>query len=112
MTSQTLLPRVIGTVPGTPATSVAGIRALYVHIPFCERKCEYCDFTSVAGLHGERAYMDALRGEIRMLAAQCPGVVLDTVFVGGGTPSLVDPERLWPSCMTSATHSRWHLGPR
>jgi oxygen-independent coproporphyrinogen-3 oxidase len=94
MTSQALLPRVTGTVPGAPTASVAGIRALYVHIPFCERKCEYCDFTSVAGLHGERAYMDALRGEIRMLAAQCPGVVLDTVFVGGGTPSLVDPQRL------------------
>jgi putative oxygen-independent coproporphyrinogen III oxidase len=94
MSSQALSPRVTGTVPGSPATSVAGIRALYVHIPFCERKCEYCDFTSVAGLRGESAYMEALGREIRMLSAQFPGVVLDTVFVGGGTPSLVDPERL------------------
>ena len=60
MNPQALLPRVSGNVPGTPATFVDGICALYVHIPFCERKCEYCDFTSVAGLRGERAYMDAL----------------------------------------------------
>jgi len=93
MSSQALSPRVTGTVPGSPATSVAGIRALYVHIPFCERKCEYCDFTSVAGLRGERAYMDALSREIRMLATQCPGIVLCDLLLSEGRLS-VDPKDL------------------
>jgi putative oxygen-independent coproporphyrinogen III oxidase len=70
------------------------VRSLYVHIPFCERKCEYCDFTSVAGSTGSEAYMDALRSEVRRLGERMGRLSLDTVFIGGGTPSLVDPELL------------------
>ena len=70
------------------------IRSLYLHIPFCERKCEYCDFASVAGRRGEAEYVEALRWEIRQLAGAVPGTVLDTVFVGGGTPGLIEPARL------------------
>lgn len=67
------------------------IRTLYLHIPFCERKCEYCDFTSVAGTRNDREYVAALNREIAMLGERVPGVELDTVFVGGGTPSLIEP---------------------
>jgi oxygen-independent coproporphyrinogen-3 oxidase len=70
------------------------VRSLYLHIPFCERKCEYCDFASVAGTRGEAAYVEALRGEIRRIAAALPGTVLDTLFLGGGTPGLIEPARL------------------
>jgi putative oxygen-independent coproporphyrinogen III oxidase len=70
------------------------VRSLYVHIPFCERKCEYCDFTSVAGTTGSEAYMDALCSEVRLLGERMGRLSLDTVFVGGGTPSLVEPESL------------------
>jgi putative oxygen-independent coproporphyrinogen III oxidase len=70
------------------------IRSLYLHIPFCERKCEYCDFASVAGRRGEAAYVEALRWEIRVLAERLPGIELDTVFLGGGTPGLIEPARL------------------
>ena len=70
------------------------IRSLYLHIPFCERKCEYCDFASVAGLHGQAAYVDALRAELRGLGAALDGAVLETVFVGGGTPGLLPPGQL------------------
>ena len=80
--------------PAVPAAELASIRSLYLHIPFCERKCEYCDFASVAGRRGEAAYLEALRREIGMLAAALPGIVLDTVFLGGGTPGLVEPARL------------------
>src|SRR5579872_6121253 len=70
------------------------VRSLYVHIPFCERKCEYCDFTSVAGTTGSEAYMDSLSTEIRRLGERLGPLTLDTVFIGGGTPSLVDPTSL------------------
>ena len=70
------------------------VRSLYLHIPFCERKCEYCDFTSVAGATGSRAYMDALCAEVRHMGERLGRLTLDTVFIGGGTPSLVAPELL------------------
>jgi len=68
------------------------IRALYLHIPYCERKCAYCDFTSVGGVRGQGEYAEALRRELRHLAERLDpeSIRLDTVFVGGGTPSLVD----------------------
>ena len=70
------------------------MRSLYLHIPFCERKCEYCDFTSVAGVTGSDAYMEALDAEVRRLGERLGRLTLDTVFIGGGTPSLVEPELL------------------
>jgi putative oxygen-independent coproporphyrinogen III oxidase len=70
------------------------VRSLYLHIPFCERKCEYCDFTSVAGSTGSAGYMAALVAEVRGLGERLGRLTLDTVFIGGGTPSLVDPALL------------------
>lgn len=66
------------------------INALYVHVPFCERKCTYCDFTSVAGVRRQRDYAQALRAELRGIGEALSGTALDTVFIGGGTPSLLD----------------------
>jgi oxygen-independent coproporphyrinogen-3 oxidase len=70
------------------------VRSLYVHVPFCERRCEYCDFVSMAGREREVEYVEALRAELRGLAERLGRLELDTVFVGGGTPSFVDPSRL------------------
>ncbi len=70
------------------------VRSLYLHIPFCERKCEYCDFTSIAGTTGSGEYMDALSAEVRLLGERLGRLSLDTVFIGGGTPSLVEPGSL------------------
>lgn len=70
------------------------VRSLYLHVPFCERKCEYCDFTSVAGDTGSVAYMEALCAEVRRLGDRLGSLTLDTLFIGGGTPSLVDPALL------------------
>ena len=70
------------------------VRSLYLHIPFCERKCEYCDFTSVAGTTGSEQYMEALCMEVRRLGERLGRLTLDTVFIGGGTPSLVEPALL------------------
>lgn len=66
------------------------IHSLYVHIPFCERKCAYCDFTSIAGVRGQREYAAALRAELRSIGEVLPGTTLHTVFIGGGTPSILD----------------------
>jgi len=85
------------------------IRALYLHIPFCERKCEYCDFTSVAGTRHEREYVAALRREIAILGERVPGVELDTVFVGGGTPSLIEPELL--ASVLDAVRTAFRIAP-
>jgi oxygen-independent coproporphyrinogen-3 oxidase len=70
--------------------TAAEVTSLYMHIPFCERKCEYCDFVSVAGATGQREYVAALRAEVRALAPALDGSSLRTVFVGGGTPGLID----------------------
>ena len=68
--------------------------ALYVHLPWCVRKCPYCDFNShqLKSARPDRAYLDAL---IRDFEAELPLIAsrrIDTVFFGGGTPSLFSPD--------------------
>lgn len=68
---------------------------LYLHIPFCIRKCAYCDFLSApAGEEEQRSYVQALKKEIRYMGKQAGGYQVDTVFFGGGTPSLLREELL------------------
>ena len=62
--------------------------ALYVHIPFCETKCPYCDFNTYAGIEALMpAYVDALAHEITQWGALLDHSTLGSVFFGGGTPS-------------------------
>lgn len=64
---------------------------LYFHIPFCVRKCLYCDFLSApAGRETQDAYMEALLRETAGRAADYASYRVETAFIGGGTPSLVD----------------------
>jgi oxygen-independent coproporphyrinogen-3 oxidase len=74
---------------------VAPPLSLYVHLPWCVRKCPYCDFNShvvpSAGLP-ERAYVAALLDDLEYAAAECAGRPLVSVFFGGGTPSLFSAE--------------------
>ena len=65
---------------------------IYVHIPFCVKKCGYCDFLSFCAGEDERtAYVEALIREIKAAADASPkGYTVSTVFVGGGTPSILD----------------------
>src|SRR5579884_585850 len=63
--------------------------ALYLHLPFCDHKCAYCDFNSYAGLdHLMPAYVDALVQDIALWREAVRGWTVRTVFFGGGTPSL------------------------
>ncbi|MHC2108269.1 radical SAM family heme chaperone HemW [Methylobacterium sp. CM6246] len=66
---------------------------IYLHWPFCAAKCPYCDFNSHvrhAGVDQAR-YLDAFRAEIAHSAARTPGRTVTSIFLGGGTPSLMDP---------------------
>lgn len=65
-------------------------RGLYLHFPFCEKKCFYCDFYSLADTSLKEKYIDALIREI----SKFDGVKIDTVFFGGGTPSLLSESEL------------------
>jgi oxygen-independent coproporphyrinogen-3 oxidase len=70
--------------------------ALYVHFPWCVRKCPYCDFNSYT-LHGaleEERYIEALQRDLESQAAQTAGREVISVFLGGGTPSLFSPRAI------------------
>ncbi|MGC1429305.1 MAG: radical SAM family heme chaperone HemW [Albidovulum sp.] len=66
---------------------------LYLHWPFCASKCPYCDFNShVSASIDESRWKSAYLSEIARVGAELPGRVLNSVFVGGGTPSLMSPD--------------------
>ncbi|MGH3633278.1 radical SAM family heme chaperone HemW [Mycobacterium sp.] len=86
----TVLPDVQPT-PGAPF-------GVYVHVPFCLTRCGYCDFNTytpaeLGGVNPD-AWLQVLASELELAAARLSGPTADTVFVGGGTPSLLGSERL------------------
>ena len=81
---------------------------LYVHWPFCQAKCPYCDFNShVSAQIDQRRWAAAYEAEIRRVAALVPGRVLHTVFFGGGTPSLMAPETV--AAVLDAARAAWPM---
>ncbi len=84
--------------PGEGASPVSapgtgGAAGIYVHLPFCRRKCPYCDFYSVTGDEARRRrFLAALARESRLRAD--PGLAPDTLYFGGGTPSLFGAEQI------------------
>ena len=74
----------------------APLLGLYIHVPFCRSKCVYCDFYSLPGLSEERmdAYVNALIAHLTEAAPQAAHHRVDTVYFGGGTPSLLGSGRL------------------
>ncbi len=70
-------------------TACAG---LYIHVPFCLRKCPYCDFYSITDLHAMEAFVNGLTKEIDLVEAY--GLKFDTIYIGGGTPSLLKPSQV------------------
>ncbi len=73
---------------------IAGVRHLYVHMPFCVHRCGYCDFVTAVGREEQHAaHVEAVLGELELER----GVLaepLETVFVGGGTPTFTEPQAL------------------
>jgi oxygen-independent coproporphyrinogen-3 oxidase len=70
--------------------------SLYVHLPWCVRKCPYCDFNShTAGTAApKRRYLDALLVDLQAESARAPDREIQSVFLGGGTPSLFSPDEI------------------
>jgi coproporphyrinogen III oxidase-like Fe-S oxidoreductase len=74
-------------------TSTETAAGLYVHVPFCLTRCGYCDFNAHAGLdHLQDAYVQALKAEADRAAGEWSGIPFVSVFLGGGTPTTLDPE--------------------
>lgn len=77
------------------ARATGTIRSVYVHAPFCARRCVYCDFAVTVNPGGDAGgWLTALGGELAMIEREglfCLAPRLDTLFVGGGTPSLLGP---------------------
>lgn len=66
--------------------------AVYVHVPFCIKRCTYCDFTTFTGMLNLRAaYIEAVLDEIAIWAQRFPTLHANTLYFGGGTPSLLPP---------------------
>jgi len=71
------------------------IASLYLHIPFCVRKCLYCDFNSHAGMeHLFAPYVEAVKAEIRRDAERFHDALISTIYFGGGTPNILAPDQL------------------
>ena len=85
--------------------------ALYVHIPWCVRKCPYCDFNSHerTGELPERAYVERVLLDLEEMLPSVWGRPLVSVFIGGGTPSLFSPETI--DALLSGVRARLKLEP-
>lgn len=74
---------------------MASTLGIYVHIPFCRSKCDYCDFYSLAGCEGSMdAYQKALLAHIKETAPLAKSYQVDSIYFGGGTPSYFGEKRL------------------
>jgi oxygen-independent coproporphyrinogen-3 oxidase len=83
--------------------------SLYLHIPFCRHRCSYCDFNTYTTVNDLQApYVAALAAEIRQVAGEARRPV-DTVFFGGGTPSLLMPEEV--ATLLTAVRTAFILSP-
>ncbi len=94
------------------------MRHLYIHVPFCQRRCSYCDFSiAVRKRIPAREYVEAVLGELAAVRAADPGrdpgdydgESLETIYFGGGTPSLLPPEAI--SALLTSLRDAFHVTP-
>jgi oxygen-independent coproporphyrinogen-3 oxidase len=95
------------------AMTQGGAFGLYVHVPFCATRCGYCDFNTYTpgelGGANPDGWLTAVRRELQLAAERLPGPAVDTVFVGGGTPSLLGASGL--SAVLGAVRDAFALAP-
>lgn len=78
---------------------------IYIHVPFCREKCAYCDFYSITALDRVPDFIQALATELRLSCHRIPAA--DTIYFGGGTPSLLTPRQI--AEMLTAVHTRFEM---
>ena len=66
--------------------------AIYIHFPYCNSKCRYCNFYSETNLNTRKRFIQALLKEIELRAGELQGESVQTIYFGGGTPSLTPTE--------------------
>ncbi|MBP6423890.1 MAG: radical SAM protein, partial [Tidjanibacter sp.] len=81
--------------------------ALYIHIPFCKTRCNYCDFYKSTSCAKTEDYIEALEREMEYRRGYFGDTPVDTVFFGGGTPSLLPPALL--QRLIDKARSLWNL---
>jgi putative oxygen-independent coproporphyrinogen III oxidase len=97
-----------GSLPAHARVGRAGF-GVYIHVPFCATRCGYCDFnTYTPGEASREGYVDAVLSELKLAAGVVDSPV-DTVFVGGGTPTLLDADDL--GRILDAVDATWGLAP-
>jgi oxygen-independent coproporphyrinogen-3 oxidase len=86
----------------------AGGFGLYIHWPFCQAKCPYCDFNShVAAQIDQSRWVSCYLSEIERYSAEVPGRTLSSIYFGGGTPSLMAPETV--AAVLNAVRAAWPM---
>ena len=82
---------------------------LYIHVPFCIQKCAYCDFYSLSGEYDIEGYANKLISDIKALSSIIGDKTVDTVFFGGGTPSLLGSDNF--KRISDAVHNGLNIDP-
>jgi len=83
--------------------------SIYIHIPFCRRKCCYCDFFSIPDTGLLEPFLSALFRELSLRAGEVDERPVETVFLGGGTPSLLEPSQL--ERLLDRLHAAFRISP-
>lgn len=87
-----------------------GPLGLYLHFPFCVRKCRYCDFLSFPSDEaGREAYLQRLKKEIIVRGEKYQDYSIETLFIGGGTPSLMTGQQLTE--LLDTVRTAFHVSP-
>jgi oxygen-independent coproporphyrinogen-3 oxidase len=80
---------------------------VYVHLPYCRSRCEYCSFVVTTDERSRSSYLACLEREITLVAPEAAGYGFDTIYLGGGTPSLVPADDV--SALIAALRSRFEI---
>ena len=84
--------------------------AIYIHIPFCDHKCIYCDFYSLVSYENIEPYLTSMKKEIEYYSKlYSENRIIDTIFFGGGTPSFMEPKYI--DEIISSINSNFKLSP-